>query len=158
MKIYVTRGTGSGKTKIAAFDRALWDAGIADYNLIKLSSMIPEGSDVVVEKPSLKKDEHGHRLYIVLSESYEDVPGKKAIAGLGWVTANRTKGKGIFIENADGNDRKKITEYINETVKSMLSYRPEEHGPVRIEFSEAVCRGEIACALVAAVYKSEGWK
>ncbi len=45
MKIKVTYGIGEGATKLAAFDRALFDAGIANYNLIKLSSVIPENSE-----------------------------------------------------------------------------------------------------------------
>ncbi len=95
MKIHVTSGTGEGDTDIAAFDKALWDAGIANYNIIKLSSMIPEGSDVVVEKPEMNNKEHGHKLYVVIAEAYQTEKGKKAIAGLGWVKANHTKGKGI---------------------------------------------------------------
>ena len=50
MKIKVTYGTGEGLTKLAAFDRALFNAGIANYNLIKLSSVIPKNSEVLIEK------------------------------------------------------------------------------------------------------------
>ena len=44
MKIIVTSGTGEGPTSLAAFDAALLDAGVANYNLICLSSIIPPGS------------------------------------------------------------------------------------------------------------------
>lgn len=156
MKIHVTRGTGEGETDIAAFDKALWDAGIANYNLIKLSSMIPEGSDVVIEKPEMKPQEHGHKLYVVIAEAYQNEKGKKAIAGLGWVKANHTKGKGIFVERG-GSSREEVKDYIEKTIHSLTSYRPEEHGPIKIEFIEKVCKGKVACAVVVAVYKSEGW-
>jgi len=82
MKIKVAWGTGAGKTKIAAFDNALWDAGIANYNPIRLSSVIPENSDVVMEKIDMNKIEHGHKLYVVIAEGYETEPGKKVVAGL----------------------------------------------------------------------------
>jgi arginine decarboxylase len=157
MKIHVTWGTGEGATKIAAFDHALWDAGIANYNLIKLSSMIPEGADVVLEKVDMNNREHGHKLYVVLSECYETVKGEKAIAGLGWVSANHAKGKGIFVEHY-GRTEKEVTEYIENTIKSMVSYRPEEHGKIKIKLTETECKGNVACAVVAAVYKSEGWE
>lgn len=157
MRIVVTRGTGEGKTKTAAFDRALWDAGIANYNLIRLSSVIPENSDIVVEKSERNEKEHGHKLYVVLSECFETESGRKAVAGLGWVTANHTKGKGIFVEHS-GNIKEEVADYIKKTIESMDSYRPEEHGGIKIRFAEKECDGDVACALVAAVYKSEGWE
>lgn len=39
MHIYVTTGTGEGPTPLAAFDAALINAGVANYNLICLSSV-----------------------------------------------------------------------------------------------------------------------
>lgn len=157
MNIRVTWGTGEGDTRIAAFDRALWDAGIANYNLIRLSSVIPEGSDVVVEKPDMNSREHGHRLYVVLSECYASESGKNAVAGLGWASANHVKGKGIFVERG-ARSVEEVTEYIEKTINSMTSYRPEEHGNIKMKTAEKECRGKIACAVVIAVYKSEGWE
>ena len=98
-----------------------------------------------------------HKLYVVIAEGYEAEAGKKAVAGLGWVTANHTKGKGIFVEHF-GNTREVVADYIKSTIESMTCYRPEEHGEIQIEFSEAESTGDIACAVVAAVYKSEGWE
>ncbi|MCD6495741.1 MAG: hypothetical protein J7K54_00545 [Candidatus Aenigmarchaeota archaeon] len=157
MKIYITWGTGEGKTRIAAFDRALWDAGIANYNLIKLSSVIPEGAGVVVKKVDMNNKEHGYKLYVVLSEQYETKKGEKAVAGLGWVSANHTKGKGIFVEKG-ARTKEEVTDYIENTISSMTSYRPEEHGDMKIKTVEKECTGAVACSLVAAVYKSEGWE
>jgi arginine decarboxylase len=48
--IQVTTGTGEGPTPLAAFDAALLDAGVANYNLICLSSVIPEAS--VIRRPT----------------------------------------------------------------------------------------------------------
>jgi arginine decarboxylase len=44
LEIQVTTGTGEGPTPLAAFDAALLDAGVANYNLILLSSVIPAGA------------------------------------------------------------------------------------------------------------------
>ncbi len=157
MKISVTWGTGEGPTRIAAFDRALWDAGIANYNLIKLSSVIPEGADVVVEKVDMNGKDHGHKLYVVLSECYETEKGKSAVAGLGWVGSNHVKGKGIFVEHF-GRNEKEVMAYIQKTISSMTSYRSEEHGDIEMKSTERECKGGVACSVVAAVYKSEGWE
>jgi arginine decarboxylase len=156
MKIFVTWGTGEGKTEMAAFDSALWDAGIANYNLIKLSSVIPKNADVILKKLDNNQKEHGHKLYVVTAESHQDRIGRKAVAGLGWVKANHTKGRGIFVERG-GEDRKKVNNFIRKTIASITSHRPEEHGRIETKFSERVCTKDVACAVVVAVYKSEGW-
>jgi arginine decarboxylase len=39
--IIITTGTAQGPTALAAFDAALLGAGVANYNLIPLSSVIP---------------------------------------------------------------------------------------------------------------------
>ncbi len=156
MKIHVTWGTGEGPTRKAAFDNALWSAGIANYNLISLSSIIPEGSEIVEEKINWNEREHGNRLYVVMSESYAETPGEKAVAGVGWVLENRKKGKGMFVE-IHGKSREEVTEAVEKSLKSMATYRPEEYGDTNLKIAETECKSAVACALVVAVYKSEGW-
>ena len=41
MKIRLSSGRGEGPTPLAAFDAALLDAGVSNYNLLPLSSVIP---------------------------------------------------------------------------------------------------------------------
>lgn len=40
---YITSGKGSSSYKLVAFDCALLDAGISNYNLLKVSSILPSG-------------------------------------------------------------------------------------------------------------------
>jgi arginine decarboxylase len=67
-KIIVTKGVGEGQTELAAFDGALVNAGIANYNLIYLSSVIPVGAKVLVRRYSGSEKEFGHKLYVVMSK------------------------------------------------------------------------------------------
>ncbi len=46
MDIKVVKGAGEASIPLSAFDAALKDAGIYNYNLITLSSVIPPGSKV----------------------------------------------------------------------------------------------------------------
>lgn len=46
LAIQVRAATGRGPTSLAAFDDALSVAGVANFNLVRLSSIIPPGSDV----------------------------------------------------------------------------------------------------------------
>ncbi len=46
MKIYLTVGRGDGPTPLAAFDNAMYDAHVGNYNLVHLSSVIPPYSTI----------------------------------------------------------------------------------------------------------------
>lgn len=155
--ITITKGTGTGDTKIAAFDAALFEAGIANYNLIRLSSIIPTGSKLEIGKFTTPPDEFGHKLYIVYASEIQVEAGKEAWAGVGWTLAEDGSGKGLFTEH-EGHSEQEVTNLINETLTNMLSYRPGTYGAIGHEVAGIECVGKPVCALVAAVYKSEGWE
>ncbi len=47
MELYIAGAIGRSGTKLSAFDHALTRTGVADRNLIRLSSVIPPGSEVI---------------------------------------------------------------------------------------------------------------
>lgn len=155
MKIFVTHGKGEGATKLAAFDAALWDAGIGNYNIIKLSSVIPDNSQVVAQRLRWNGKEHGYRLYCVLSRAATDVIGRKVCAGLGWASVDGI-GRGVFVEH-HGSDEEEVRKQIEASIMSLVRYREEEHGTISYKIESAECRGVPVCVLVAAVYATEGW-
>jgi arginine decarboxylase len=154
--IALTKGVGTGDTKIAAFDAALFDAGIANYNLIRLSSIIPPGSAIERVRPEQKPEEFGNKLYVVYASQIENEAGKQAWAGVGWVLAGDGSGKGLFTEH-EGHSEEEVQSLIDETLASMVSYRPEPYTEVQKEIVGIPCTGKPVCALVAAVYASEPW-
>jgi arginine decarboxylase len=155
MRIIITSGTGEGLTELSAFDNALHQAGIANYNLIRLSSVIPPGSEIVIKKIDWNNKEYGHRLYLVYSEFSATKPGGEAWAGLGWITDEKT-GKGLLVEH-HGSSEAKVKKQINDSLKRMQDYRPDNYGKVSHKVVGIKCKGKPVCAIVAAVYKSEGW-
>jgi arginine decarboxylase len=154
--ITVTTGTGKGETAIAAFDSALLEAGIANYNLIRLSSIIPPGSVIERQKAVTKPDEFGHKLYLVYASQIEQAAGKEAWAGIGWVMAADGSGKGLFTEHEAGSE-KEVRNLITKTLTHMVASRPEAYGNIESVVTGITSDGTYACALVAAVYESEGW-
>lgn len=153
--IYITSGIGEGQTKLAVFDAALWDAGIANFNLIELSSVIPPNSQIEVKnlKDNGSKD-FGNKLYVVLAEKRESEKGREAWAGIGWVQAK--DGRGLFVEH-EGSQQAEVIRLIKETLSDMIKYRKEKFGDVKYQVVGIRCEEKPVCALVAAVYKSEGW-
>ncbi len=155
MEIIITKGEGTGSTKISAFDQALYKAGIANYNLIYLSSIIPSGSTIKAQKIDRNEKEYGHRLYVVMAKNIQTTPGKEAWAGIGWM---QTKdGRGFFTEHI-GESKEEVISLIKKTTQDVRVYRTEKYGEVRYVTSGIKCMDKIACAIVAAVYQSEGWK
>ena len=73
MKYYkISHGYGSGKQKITSFDSALLDAGVGNYNLVRLSSILPLKS-TATNKIGLP---YGSLLPIAYAVESTDVPDR----------------------------------------------------------------------------------
>ena len=90
VSIKVSRGAGSGPTRLAAFDAALIACGVADFNLVRLSSVIPTGAEVIeVSRDEQHQGGHGDLLFCVYADAYTSTPGELAWAGVAWARAQR---------------------------------------------------------------------
>jgi arginine decarboxylase len=155
MRICVTVGGGEGPTPLAAFDAALLTAGVENYNLLCLSSVIPPDSTIECARYVSAPEEYGHRLYVVMARHNEQQPGKAAWAGLGW-TQDAESRRGLFVE-IDGSDRDDVEQRIRAALGAMIASRPYTYGPIKSAVVGAECHGQPVCAVAIAVYKSEGW-
>jgi arginine decarboxylase len=138
MRIALTTGVGEGHTALAAFDRALYEAGIANFNLIRLSSIIPEGAEVVVKQPHLNDERWGERLYVVYADQREVEVGTEAWAAIGWVQDEST-GRGLFVEH-HGHGRAQVEAQVHESLSSMTEYRTgQSFGPPQVLSAGLTC-------------------
>ena len=156
MKIGITSGTGEGPTAIAAFDAALRHAGVENYNLIALSSIIPPTSTIECTSFVTPAGDYGHRLYVVMARCDEHVIDHEAWAGVGWVQEPENK-RGLFVE-LQGASNSAVQQSIALTLEAMMASRGHEYGPIQCKTAGIVCRGAPVCAVVIAVYQSEGWR
>jgi arginine decarboxylase len=97
MAIEIVWGTGEGQSALGAFDAALADGGIHNYNLVTLSSVIPADTEVVLGDSHEREWAVGETVGTVLAKNKSTVTGETVAAGLGWATA--TEG-GVFFEAA----------------------------------------------------------
>jgi arginine decarboxylase len=155
-EIRISTGVGVAETPLAAFDAALYEAGIGDVNLLALSSVIPPGAHVVQKQPDLTHTGWGDRLYVVLAEQRASVAGEKAWAGIGWIQEPEGRQRGLFVEH-HGSSEAEVEDLIHASLASMREYRPEVFGPVQSVLRGARCTGRPVSALVAATYQSEPW-
>lgn len=99
--IRVAWGTGTGPTATSSFDAALADAGVHDYNLVGLSSVIPPDATVETVGTAPDLGPTGAALYCVESrETLVSGADGDACAGLGW--ARDGSGRGLFYEAGGG--------------------------------------------------------
>jgi arginine decarboxylase len=155
--IEVAAGTGTGPNTLAAFDGALRATGIANFNLLRLSSVIPPATEIrpVPGAVSPIRGEWGDRLYVVMAEQRVTEPGAEAWAGIGWVQDPQT-GQGLFVEH-EGHAEDDVRGDILDSLGALVAGRPGTFGPPQMLVHGAVCDGTPTCALAVAVYETASW-
>ena len=115
MKIAIVNGKSEGPTKLNAFDNALSDAGIGDVNLIKVSSMLEQNTEIN-DLPKLKA---GAMVNCVLSEITSNNPGDNITAVIAVAIGEEL---GCVVETTGIN--KNLDDLIDEA-KFMVNYMME---------------------------------
>lgn len=106
--------TGKAKSSVSilnAVDKAMIDASIGDFNIIEVSSVLPED----IERVDHIESNKGEFKPAVMSKVTGS--GKEMIAGLGWGIAST--GGGYIIEHYKSGDNLK-TEQFNKEIKEKL--------------------------------------
>lgn len=155
LRIRVSSGAGEGRTLLSAFDAALQDAGAANFNLIRLSSVIPPQSVIEVGTAGAPYRLRGDRVYAVYADRRSDVSGETVWAGVGWVQQEEN-GWGLFAEH-DGLSEDEVRHALNATLSDMCIRRGERFGPIRMVVRGASCDGRPVCAVALALYGVEAW-
>ena len=149
--IRVVWGTATGPTAMASYDAALAEAGIANYNLVSVSSVIPAGVPVeaVGEAPGLGPA--GERLTVVEARATATGPSTVS-AALGWVESVED-GPGLFYEAAGQADAADVERRVREGLRAGGDLR-EWHlaEPQVVVESDRAASGTYTTALVLAVY------
>lgn len=163
MTIEVVSSVGRGKTLLSAFDNALLNSGVHNYNLLTLSSVIPPKSEIVqMKKYESKPDEFGHKLYVVKAEIRSDIKGHGLACGIGWYQLE--DGRGFFVEHEVERDseveaKETIENWILQSLEDLVVSREIKFDRTKAHFliTSAKVEDLPICVLTIAVYHSEGW-
>ena len=151
MEIEIVWGKSEGLTRISAFDKALAQAGIHNFNLIYLSSVIPVGAVVREVGNYQSRQGVGSLLYVVMASYGSNRPNTQISAGLGWV---KTEEGGLFFESKGEFTPEECEKEIETGLGEMMSMR-NWNGQISMKVVTHQVR-EIANVMVAAVYDFEG--
>src|SRR4051794_34545206 len=154
LPISIRTAVGRGRTSMSAFDDALVGAGVANYNLIRLSSVIPQPSMISFDTDPVRGD-HGDRLYCVYAAAHAEQPGATAWAGIGWM--RDATGRGLFVEHT-ATSEKALGELIELSLEDMNARRGGGYGAIESVTVSARSDGRPACALAVATYEVAGWE
>ena len=157
LEIRVSRGAGAGPTRLAAFDAALHAAGVADYNIVRLSSVIPPHAVVrEVAGDDLVKGAQGDVAYCVYAAAYASTPGEQAWAGMTWATHLDGSGAGLFVEHTAASEFT-VRRDLKATLEAMSFSRGHAYQVAGQMVSSAICVDHPVCAVVVATYGTAGW-
>jgi arginine decarboxylase len=146
MRIHVASGVGTGPTPTAAYDAALAAAGVHNYNLVTVSSVVPADAEVreVTTVPDLGPT--GERLWVVQSRA-DGTEGTLA-AGLGWATG---PGPGLFYESA-GTDPAAVRERVASGLAAGRGLREWSFDDETVRVASATADGQPTCVVYVAAY------
>jgi arginine decarboxylase len=142
---FVVAGGGESDTsKLNAFDRALIDAGIAQCNLVPVSSILPEGA-VKVEPLEIPA---GSITHCVMARQ-DGVKGETVSAGIGWAQLDKY---GIVAEDK-GNTNGETTEHnLRGKIMEMSSARRMKPRDIRYKTATQTIKKQYGTVVAALIY------
>ena len=75
-EIFLTKGVGKHREKLTSFELALRNAGIASFNLVRVSSIFPPQCKLISKSVGLKKLTPGQIVFCVMSEATTNEPNR----------------------------------------------------------------------------------
>ena len=121
-KIFLTRGVGRHREKLSSFEMALRDSGIAQFNLVRVSSIYPPGCRFVKPDVGLAELMPGQILHVVMSEVATNEPRRLMAAAIGVAIPRDVNQFGYLSEHHNfGQTRHKAGEYAEDLAAEMLA-------------------------------------
>ncbi|HKY61347.1 MAG TPA: arginine decarboxylase, pyruvoyl-dependent [Gemmatimonadota bacterium] len=121
-EICLTRGVGRHREKLASFELALRDAAIAEYNLVRVSSIFPPECKLIGRKEAMAKLSPGQVLYAVIAESATNEPNRLIAASIGVAIPRDRSRYGYLSEHHSyGETDQKAGDYAEDLAAQMLA-------------------------------------
>ena len=121
-KIFLTKGVGFHKEKLASFELALREAGVAPLNLITVSSILPPNCKFIDKGEGVKLIKPGQVVPVVLAKSESNIPSTLVSSGVGVAVPRDKEHYGYLSEHhCTGMDDIKMEEYVEDLAAEMLA-------------------------------------
>ena len=120
--LFLTKGVGRHKEKLASFELALRKAGIAQFNLVSVSSIFPPRCKIISRTEGLKKLSPGQIIHVVKSQAQTDEPHRLISASVGMARPTDQELFGYLSEHhAFGQTEEQASDYAEDLAAGMLA-------------------------------------
>ncbi len=121
-KLFLTRGVGVHREKLSSFEMALRSSKIAQFNLVRVSSIFPPGCKVVNREEGLKELKPGQITHVVMSEASSNEPRRLMAASIGIAIPRDREAFGYLSEHHSfGQTNQKAGDYAEDLAADMLA-------------------------------------
>ena len=126
-KVFLTRGKGRHREKLVSFERALREAGISPFNLVRVSSIFPPHCSLISREEGVELLKPGQILFVVLSENATEESRQLIAASIGLALPHDPAGFGYLAEHeAFGQSEREAGDYTEYLAAEMLSTKMGE--------------------------------
>jgi len=121
-KLFLTRGVGVHKEKLTSFEMALREAGIAHFNLVRVSSIFPPRCKIVEREEGLQLLQPGEVVFAVMAEMSTNEPGRRIASSIGVARPADVDNYGYLSEHHTfGQTEKEAGDYAEDLAATMLA-------------------------------------
>jgi arginine decarboxylase len=122
-KLFLTKGLGIHKDKLASFELALRDAGIEKCNLVYVSSILPPNCKIISKEDGVKLLSPGQITFVVMARMESNEPNRLMSSAIGIAIPKDNCNKyGYLSENKKfGEKGEKSGEYAEDLAATMLA-------------------------------------
>jgi arginine decarboxylase len=121
-ELFLTGGVGRHKAKLASFELALRKAGIAQFNLVSVSSIFPPGCKIIPKANGLRKLSPGQVVFMVKSQAETNEAHRLISASVGIARPTDPRHFGYLSEHHDfGKKEQEVADYAEDLAAGMLA-------------------------------------
>ena len=121
-RLFLTKGVGKHREKLASYEAALRNARIAQFNLVSVSSIFPPHAKQVSRRQGLKELKAGQIVYCVMSRNETNEPHRLIAASVGIALPRDPKRYGYLSEHHSfGQKEREAGDYAEDLAAQMLA-------------------------------------
>ncbi len=121
-KLFLTKGVGRHREKLQSFEMALRQARIAQFNLVRVSSILPPHCEILQRSEGVSHLRPGQVVHCVMSDCATNEPNRLMAASVGLSVPKNTENHGYLSEHhAFGQNEKQAGDYAEDLAAEMLA-------------------------------------
>lgn len=121
-KFFLTKGVSTAKERLNSFELALRNAGIAQFNLVSVSSILPSGCKKIPREKGLPLLSPGEVVFCVMARNETNEPNRLISASVGCAVPADSNQYGYLSEHHSfGETDEKVSDYTEDLAATMLA-------------------------------------